>query len=107
MKPGSLAYDEEHQCVGVFMDVQGNATFLRPIGGGIEWSTAGERVRPATGIEIAAAHGGLLNAPSPRGLPAMRTAEPCTLPSAVREKAGRQDRNSHDERTLRVLGHRP
>jgi hypothetical protein len=88
--PGSLAYDTDHGCVGQFMAQEGQETFLRPIGGGVEWSVPCERVRPASRTEIAAAQRGYLNAPPPPVVKVARAVDTCCVPCEICTKAGLQ-----------------
>ena len=90
MTEASFAYDAERGCVGEIMDQLGQDLYLRPIGGGVEWSVESTRARPATRTEITAAKTGLLN-PSPPSEPKIiPLVEPCTRPCAICQKAGRQ-----------------
>jgi hypothetical protein len=71
------------------MDRQGGMFYLRPLGGGVEWSVPSEQVRAASRTEVTAAKGGFLKAPPPPELK-LRHAEPCTVPCETCKKAGRQ-----------------
>jgi hypothetical protein len=45
---GSLAFDTKNDRVGVVMARQGDQIYLRPLGGGKEWSVHPAQMRPAT-----------------------------------------------------------
>jgi hypothetical protein len=68
VKPGSYAYDAEHDWVGVFMDRQGSTVYLRPLDGGIEWTVDSSRVRAATCSEVIATRCGIRKPPAPETL---------------------------------------
>jgi hypothetical protein len=87
--PRSFGYDTDRKCVGVIMAQLASETFLRPIGGGCEWSVERTRVRPATRTEVAAAKSGFLKALPPHEFK-LSYAEPCTVPCDTCKKAGRQ-----------------
>jgi hypothetical protein len=68
VKPGSYAYDAEHGWIGVVMDTYGSCVYLRPIGGGVEWTVDRSRVRPAQCSEVIAARCGMRKPPAPETL---------------------------------------
>lgn len=51
MRPGALLYDTATQQVGEYRSTQGGLLFLRPLGGGREWSAEAHAVRPPTDAE--------------------------------------------------------
>jgi hypothetical protein len=48
---GALLVDTTRDAIGEFRDKMGIRFYLRPIGGGREWSVSPEYVRPATPAE--------------------------------------------------------
>jgi hypothetical protein len=90
VKPGTLAYDTERGCVGVLMDHQAGVLFLRPIGGGVEWSVPREQARAASRTEIEAAKSGLLNKPPRREFKFPPAADRCTRPCEACKAIGLQ-----------------
>ncbi|MFE7561227.1 hypothetical protein [Kitasatospora sp. NPDC057500] len=42
--PGQLVHDRRTHRTGVYMDTIGGRLYLRPVGGGIEWTTRPEYV---------------------------------------------------------------
>ncbi|MER8184805.1 hypothetical protein [Kitasatospora sp. NPDC094015] len=48
-KPGELVRDHRSDRIGVLMDVQGGRLYLRPPGGGVEWTADPGQVGPAGG----------------------------------------------------------
>jgi hypothetical protein len=94
MRRGSLAFDTSSGRVGVIMGAGNCEVYLRPIGGGCEWSVKPEFVRPATRAEELSAKNAAANRRS-RGeaaapLPVGIFAEPCTRPCPVCQSTGRQ-----------------
>lgn len=90
---GSTAYDSAHDSVGVVMARSGNQVFLRPMGGGLEWTTAPEHVRQATVAEELSAKNAAVNRRSrgerfhvPPGVPV----PPCSRPCEICKRKGRQ-----------------
>jgi hypothetical protein len=50
-RPGALLFDTETDTVGELQDTQRGLHYLRPIGGGREWTATPDAVRPATDAE--------------------------------------------------------
>lgn len=48
---GALVVDTASRRVGTLMDVTGGTAWLRPVGGGVEWTAKADDVRPATTAE--------------------------------------------------------
>jgi hypothetical protein len=89
-QPGKYAYDTEHDRLGVVMAQLGRQIYLRPIGGGREWTTGQTRVRPATAEEVRAARNGGIQ-PPPMPVQQIKVhVEPCTRPCDICKGAGRQ-----------------
>ncbi|MEV4612688.1 hypothetical protein AB0K43_08805 [Kitasatospora sp. NPDC049258] len=51
-RPGELVRDHRSDRVGVLMDVHGGRLYLRPPGGGVEWTTEPDQVGPAGGPDL-------------------------------------------------------
>ena len=58
---GATAFDSTTDSVGVVMAVHPNQVFLRPIGGGVEWESRPQQVRPATVAEEVSAKNAAAN----------------------------------------------
>lgn len=52
---GEKAMDTARNKIGTFMGTLGSLHYLRPLGGGTEWTTSEEYVRRATTTEVVAA----------------------------------------------------
>lgn len=59
---GALVRDTSSDRVGVVMDVRGTSVYLRPPGGGIEWTVLPEELEPADRLDELRARVGELNA---------------------------------------------
>ena len=90
-----MAYDTARECVGVVMARQDGEVFLRPVGGGVEWSAAPAQLRPATVAEELSAKNAAVNRRS-RGpvdvpyFPPGVAVPPCVDPCAICQRKGRQ-----------------
>jgi hypothetical protein len=89
---GSIAYDMASDRVGVVMARSEGRVFLRPVGGGREWTTDPGQVRPATVSEQLSARVGEMNRNSrdvayvPPEVPFL----PCSRPCPICKQKGRQ-----------------
>lgn len=61
---GSLVRDQQRDRVGVVMARYGGEVYLRPLGGGIEWTARAEELQPADRRDELRARVGELNAHS-------------------------------------------
>jgi hypothetical protein len=66
---GDTVEDIAHRKIGEVMGFVGGYVRLRPIGGGIEWETKPEELRPVTSAEVLSARVADVNARSRGGLP--------------------------------------
>lgn len=89
----ATAYDGAHESVGVVMARSGDQVFLRPVGGGVEWTTRPEHLRAATAAEELSAKNAAVNRRSrgevfhvPSGVPV----PPCSRPCEFCQRDGRQ-----------------
>jgi hypothetical protein len=94
LRIGSVAYDKAYDRVGVVMALVDGEVFLRPVGGGCEWTAQLDQLRPATRAEELSAKNAAVNRRSrsevATSLSAGAFAEPCTRPCQVCQSAGRQ-----------------